>query len=226
MAKTTSALETPLRDQLDRLAAFEPADAPVLSLYLDMRPDEHGSRERYDSFLRKVFPDRSRGLHGAARKSFDRDVERITLYLAEELQPAANGVAIFACSAASNLFEAVQLSVPLEQSWLFIGSVPHVYPLARLNDQYPRYAALLVDTNYARLFVFGLGVAEAHHQVRNVKTRRTSMGGSSQGPLSAAYSPTSTCITRRKSSTSWIAWSGKTRSRRSSCRAIRSPCRR
>ena len=46
MAKTTSALETPLRDQLDRLAAFEPADAPVLSLYLDMRPDEHGSRER------------------------------------------------------------------------------------------------------------------------------------------------------------------------------------
>jgi len=180
MAKTTSALETPLRDQLDRLAAFEPADAPVLSLYLDMRPDEHGSRERYDSFLRKVFPDRSRGLHGAARKSFDRDVERITLYLAEELQPAANGVAIFACSAASNFFEAVQLSVPLEQSWLFIGSVPHVYPLARLNDQYPRYAALLVDTNYARLFVFGLGVAEAHHQVRNVKTRRTSMGGSSQ----------------------------------------------
>ena len=180
MAKTTSSLETPLRDQLDRLAGFEPTDAPVLSLYLDMRPDEHGSRGRYESFLRKVFPDRSRGLRGEARKSFDSDVERITIYLAEELQPATNGVAIFACSAASNFFEAVQLSVPLEQSWLFIASVPHLYPLARLNDQYPRYAALLVDTNSARLFVFGLGVAEAHREVRNVKTRRTSMGGSSQ----------------------------------------------
>jgi peptide subunit release factor 1 (eRF1) len=180
MAKTTHALETPLRDQLDRLAAFEPTDAPVLSLYLDMRADEHGSRGRYEHFLRKVFPDRSRGLRGEARKSFDRDVERITMYLAEELQPATNGVAFFACSGASNFFEAVQLSVPLEQSSLFIGSVPHLYPLARLNDQYPRYAALLVDTNAARLFVFGLGTAEAQREVRNVKTRRTSMGGTSQ----------------------------------------------
>ena len=180
MAKSTSALETPLRDQLDRLASFEPTSAPVLSLYLDMRPDEHGSRGRYESFLRKVFPDRARGLRGDARKSFDSDVERITLYLQNELQPATNGVAMFACSAASNFFEAIQLGVPLDQSWLFLGSVPQLYPLARLNDQYPRYAALLLDTNSARLFVFGLGVAEAQHDVRNVKTRKTSMGGWAQ----------------------------------------------
>jgi peptide subunit release factor 1 (eRF1) len=180
MAKSTSALETPLREQLDRLAAFEPIDKPVLSLYLDMRPDEHGSRGRYENFLRKVFPERSRGLTGEARKSFDRDVERITTYLAEELQPSANGVAIVACSAANNFFEALQLGVPLDHSWLFVGSVPHLYPLARLNDQYPRYAALLLDTNSARLFVFGLGAAEARHEVRNVKTRKTSMGGWAQ----------------------------------------------
>lgn len=180
MAKSTHALETPLRDQLDRLAAFEPAAAPVLSLYLDMRPDQHGSRGNYDSFLRKAFPDRARGLKGDARKSFDSDVERITLYLENELEPSTNGVALFACSGCNNFFEAIQLGAPLEQSSLFLGSVPHLYPLARLNDQYPRYAALLVDTNSARLFVFGLGVAEAHHEVRNVKTRKTSMGGWSQ----------------------------------------------
>jgi peptide chain release factor subunit 1 len=58
--------------------------------------------------------------------------------------------------------------------------VPHLYPLVRLNDQYPRYAALLVDTNAARLFVFSLGTAETQQQVKNVKTRRTSMGGWSQ----------------------------------------------
>src|SRR5215216_457556 len=180
MAKTTSALETPLRDQLDRLAAFEPTDKPVISLYLDMRPDEHGSRGRHENFLRKVFPERSRALNGEARKSFDRDVDRITTYLASDIQTSTNGVAIFACSAANNFFEAVQLGVPVEQSWLFVGSLPHLYPLARLNDQYPRYAALVVDTNSARLFMFGLGIAEAHHEVRNVKTRKTSMGGSSQ----------------------------------------------
>jgi peptide chain release factor subunit 1 len=39
---------------------------------------------------------------------------------------------------------------------------------------------LLVDTNSARLFVFTLGRAEVTEQVNNVKTRRHSMGGSSQ----------------------------------------------
>jgi peptide subunit release factor 1 (eRF1) len=180
MDKSTTALETPLRQQLDRLALFEPDGAPVLSLYLDMRPDQHGSRGHHENFLRKTFAERVRALKGEARTSFERDVERINAYLAGNVSTTTTGLAIFACSAADNFFEAVQLEVPVDQNWLFVGSVPHLYPLARLNDQYPRYAALLVDTNAARLFVFGLGVTEAHREVRNVKTRKTSMGGWSQ----------------------------------------------
>ena len=53
MGKTTTSLETPLRQQLDRLAAFEPTDAPVLSLYLDLRANEHG-RRTWDTFLRQA----------------------------------------------------------------------------------------------------------------------------------------------------------------------------
>ena len=179
MAKGTTALDTPLREQLDRLAAFEPVDAPVLSLYLDMRPDQHG-RDRYDSFVRKALAERSRALTGDARKSFERDVERINAWLTGNVDASANALAIFACAAANDFFEAVQLNVPLEQHWLFVDAVPHLYPLARLNDQYPRYAALLVDTNAARLFVFGLGATEAQREVKNVKTRKSSMGGWSQ----------------------------------------------
>jgi peptide chain release factor subunit 1 len=177
MQKTTTALETPLREQLDRLAAFEPVDAPVLSLYLDMRADENG-QHRYDTFLRRVWVERGRALTGDARKSFDEDAARINEYLGS-VPKSVNALAVFTCGAAG-FFEAVQLDAPLDQNWLFIGEVPHLYPLARLNDQYPRYAALLVDTNSARLFVFTLGRAEATEQVNNVKTRRHSMGGSSQ----------------------------------------------
>lgn len=178
MPKTTSGLETPLRAQLDRLAAFEPTEFPVLSLYLDMRPDQHG-RENYDTFLRKTFGDRAKTLKGAARHSFDRDVERVTTFLAN-VKRSAKALAIFACAGAHDFFETIELDVPVDQHWLFIGSVPHLYPLARVNDQYPRYAALLVDTNSARLFVFSLGTVEAAQQVQNVKTRKTSMGGWSQ----------------------------------------------
>jgi peptide chain release factor subunit 1 len=179
MPKTTSALETPLRAQLDRLTAFEPTDAPVLSLYLDMRPNEHG-RATWDAFLRKAFTERPRALKGEARKSFERDAERIRAYLDNFVRKSANGLAIFACAAKDEFFQAVQLDVPIDDDWLFIGSVPHLYPLMRLNDQFPRYAALVVDTNSARLFVFGLGTTEAQREVKNVKTRKSSMGGWSQ----------------------------------------------
>jgi peptide subunit release factor 1 (eRF1) len=179
VTKTTTSLETPLREQLDRLAAFVPTDAPVVSLYLDTQPNEHG-RETWNAFLRKAFTDRPRMLKGEARKSFEQDAARIRDYLDKEVSKSANGVAIFACAAQNGFFETAQLPVPIDDNWLFIGSVPHLYPLMRINDQFPRYAALLVDTNSARLFVFGLGTTETHREVRNVKTRRTTMGGWAQ----------------------------------------------
>jgi peptide chain release factor subunit 1 len=180
MPKTTTALEVPLQEQLDRLAAFEPAEAPVLSLYLDLRPDQHG-HDRYDPFLRKLFRERSRTFTGGARKSFERDVERMTAYLANGIRPSSNGAAIFACAARAGFFEAIQLGAPVvDQHWLFVAAVPHLYPLARLIERFPRYAALLVDTNSARLFVFSLGAATGARQVEGVRTRRTSVGGWSQ----------------------------------------------
>jgi len=178
MGKSTSALETPLRNQLDRLASFEPADAPVLSLYLDTRPDQHG-RDNVDAFLRKL-PNRAAALSGDARKSFEADLQKISDYIEHELKPSANGLAIFACTARDGFFEAVQLEAPVEHHWLFIGSVPHLYPLARLNDQYPRYLALVVNTNSARVFVCALNAAVTEQEVTNAKTRRTTMGGWSQ----------------------------------------------
>ena len=178
MPKSTTALETPLRNQLDRLSAFEPTDAPVLSLYLDMHSDQNG-RSNYDSFLRKTFAERSRVLKGAARQSFDADVKKIYAHLAE-VPRSAQGLAVFACDAQDEFFETIHLDVPTQDHWLFIGSVPHLYPLMRLNDQFPRYGALLLDTNSARLFVFGLGTTQAQTEVKNVKTRKGAVGGWSQ----------------------------------------------
>jgi peptide subunit release factor 1 (eRF1) len=180
MAKTTPALATPLRDQLDKLAAIEPQDAPVLSLYLNLAADQHG-RDSFDPFIRKAVSEHQKafGESSAERESFNRDVERIHEYLSVEVNRSANAVAIFACSAA-NLFEAVQLQAPVQEHWLFVGAVPHVYPLAQLADRYPRYAAVVLDTNRAQIVVFALGAVERREQITGVKTRRNSMGGWSQ----------------------------------------------
>lgn len=170
-----------LSEVLDRLASFEPTNLPVISLYLNTQPDQHG-RANFGPFVRKEFRARQRTypLRSPERQSFDRDTEKIVSYLSGELLPSANGLAIFACAGANDFFEAVQLDAPIDEHRLYVYHQPHLYPLARLYDQYRRYAVLIADTNAARLFVFGLGKQLDQEQVQNIKVSRTSVGGWSQ----------------------------------------------
>ena len=166
--------------QLDRLAAFEPGAFPVISLYLNMRPDQHG-RDNFEPFLRKELAERIRTYEPERpeRSSLEADAGKIREYVASQLDRSANGLALFACGGA-DLFEAVQLAAPVPEHRLYISAQPHLYPLARLMDTYPRYAVLVADTNAARIFVFAANAVERTETIQGTKTKRHSMGGSSQ----------------------------------------------
>src|SRR4029079_7616805 len=69
---------------------------------------------------------------------------------------------------------------PFERNRLFVSDRPHLYPLARMIDQYRRYAVVLADTNRAQIFVFAAGRAVERQEVENVKTKKTKVGGWSQ----------------------------------------------
>ncbi|HZS06434.1 MAG TPA: Vms1/Ankzf1 family peptidyl-tRNA hydrolase [Blastocatellia bacterium] len=170
-----------LDNLLDRLAAFESPEFPVISLYLNTQAGDRG-RDQFQPFVRKELHERGQTYkpHSPERTSYDRDVDRINRYLANELEPSANGLAIFACAGKNDFFEAVQLDAPVERNRLFVDARPHLYPLARLVDQYPRYAALVADTNSARLFVFGLGRRISEQEVNSPNVNRTQVGGWSQ----------------------------------------------
>jgi peptide subunit release factor 1 (eRF1) len=170
-----------LDNYMERLAAFEPVDLPVVSVYLNAQANQHG-RQDFDRFLRKTFGELAKTYapHTPERESFDRDVERITKYVSEEVRPETNGVAVFACAGADEFFEAIQLEAPIEDHRVYVYNQPHLYPLARLMDQYPRYAVLVCDTNRARLFVFGRGKTLNTEEIQNVKTNRSQAGGWSQ----------------------------------------------
>jgi peptide chain release factor subunit 1 len=170
-----------LKETLNQLAAFAPTGLPVVSLYLNTQADQNG-RANFDSFLRKElkrcvesFPSGSK-----ERASAEADVERIEQYLAHEFRPSANGLAIFACNGADGFFKAVQLDAPIDKHSLYVYRHPHLYPLARLSEQMPRYAALIADTNSARLYVFGVGEKLDEETIQNEKINRTQVGGWSQ----------------------------------------------
>jgi peptide subunit release factor 1 (eRF1) len=166
---------------IERLAAFEPQDLPVVSLYLNAQANEHG-KHNYDVFVRKELSERAKTFapDTPQRASVDEDLVRINRYLEQKIQPPAQGIAIFACSGANDFFEALQLEAPIESNRLFVYERPHLYPLARLLDQYPRYAVVLADTNAAKIFVVAVGQAIKRNELQNVKTKRTQVGGWSQ----------------------------------------------
>jgi peptide chain release factor subunit 1 len=173
--------QTTLIDDLDELATFEPTGFPFISLYLNLQPDQHG-RDRFMPFVRKEFTERAKSFpkNSLELASFKLAATRIMSYLRNELRPSANGLAIFACAGADVYFKTVQLEAPIQQHRLHINERPHLYPLARVIDQHPRYVALVADTNAARLFVFDLGKVSSSREVHNPKLSRTQIGGWSQ----------------------------------------------
>jgi len=166
---------------LNHLLDFEPVPAPVISLYLDARADQHG-QQNFLPFVRKQMAERSKSYENQSdeRKSFEEDFVRIVRYLEGEVPPAVEGLAIFACSAWNDWFEVGHFDVPFERNRLFVSDRPHLYPLARLIDQYRRYVVVLADTNRAQIFVFAAGRAIEHEEVENVKTKHAKVGGWSQ----------------------------------------------
>jgi peptide subunit release factor 1 (eRF1) len=180
--ETVDVLATSIEEPLARLVAFEPTVLPVLSIYLDMQADHHGRDVDAVPYLQREFKALARTWQSGSpeRESFDRDVERITSYVTDKIEAAANGVAIFACWGAQEFFEAIQLTAPVSENRVYVYNQPHLYHLARLDEQYPRYAAVLTDSNTARIYVFGLGQAIEADEVKGKKVHRVKVGGWSQ----------------------------------------------
>ncbi len=166
---------------MDSLLTFGAIPAPVISLYLDARVNEHGKRN-FMPFVRKQLSERVKSYptQSEERASVEEDFVRIMRYLEDGVRDPTQGLALFACSALDDYFQVGQFEAHFERNRLVVSERPHVYPLARLIDQYRRYAVVLADTNRAQIFVFAAGKAVEQNDIENVKTKHTSVGGWSQ----------------------------------------------
>src|SRR3954470_2636633 len=101
-----------LTTQLDRLASIDTGPFPVISLYLNLQPNEHG-RDQFEPFLRKELAERvaTYPAKGPERDSLEADAAKIREYVAG-LDGSVNGLALFASSGA-DLFEAIPLAAPV-----------------------------------------------------------------------------------------------------------------
>lgn len=173
-------MDTRVHDLLVKLAAVEPLRTPegepgaprfgvatgaryipVLSVYLDWRPEATGERPGMRA-ARVVLRDRLHEIEqalwprGAAYDAVQADTARIQRYLDEEAPASAEGLAIFACGPLG-LFETLDAGVPFVTEVTALAA-PNLYQLARLLDDQESVIAALVDRANARLFVSQRGL--------------------------------------------------------------------
>jgi peptide subunit release factor 1 (eRF1) len=156
--------ENDLRELLDYQA-----NAPVLSIYLNIQPAE-GSLDTYKLRLRSMLKE----------VDLPDDLLRVERFIEHEFNWSGRSVAIFSC-AADDFFRAYTLAVPL-RSRVRVSDRPHVKPLADLLDFYGGYGVVLVDKQGARLFSFHLGELREQEGVMGETVRHTKRGGGSQAP--------------------------------------------
>ncbi|HEX7171409.1 MAG TPA: Vms1/Ankzf1 family peptidyl-tRNA hydrolase [Candidatus Limnocylindria bacterium] len=138
------------------LAEAESTDAPIISAYIDVRPEAHGARpaERNELTVARARLDEiaaSHDAHSPARESVDADRERIDRLLEGEDLSGVGGVAIFACDRIG-LWEAIRAEVAFDTQ-VSAGPTAELFQLARLLDDQVSAVVAVVDTNTCRLFV-------------------------------------------------------------------------
>src|SRR5688572_31063174 len=106
---TADAQQSSPEAMLARLVEFQPQELPVISLYLDARVNEHGKRN-FSPFVRKRMAEMKRTFpsHSSELESFIEDCVRIDRYLEDVPRQPAQGIVIFACSAANDFFDVGQ----------------------------------------------------------------------------------------------------------------------
>jgi peptide chain release factor subunit 1 len=174
-----------LAELLRRLADVDAGQLPVLSIYLDMRAQATGESPGRRASL-TVLRDRMREIErtywprGEDFDSVRADMDRVQQFLDTSFDPAAHGLAVFACSAVG-LWETVEAGVPFRDS-VSVGPTVDLFQLARLVDEHETAVVALVDTNTARLFVTRTGrlteVSELDEPTDSFRKR--SIGGWSQ----------------------------------------------
>ena len=176
-----------LNSLVEKLAAFEPSDAPFISLYLNAEANQNG-RDEYRTWLKNSIRDEAENYEEESEeaRAFAEATDRIGEFL-DNSANEANGIAVFA-STDGKFFETAQLDIPFPENQMFVLDRPHIFPLLRLIDQNPKYCVLWADTNKADIYVFGgentINVeTETNAKVESIQneiTQRSKAGGWSQ----------------------------------------------
>lgn len=141
-----------LQEHIRTLVTLEETEAPVISVYMNLQKNAAELREftkRRVGLLKESLPQEQ-------LPYFQRAMESIGVYVAEEIDKTTQGVAIFARGGTSPFFLPLQFKVPLP-NMIAVGPYPNVYHLVEMKDTYHRYVVVVMNDKGARILEVNLG---------------------------------------------------------------------
>lgn len=157
-------------ERLRTLAGIDSADAPVLSVYLQLSPEHRTGKVWHTVFASmadatlKSIGDRHK--HQAVKEEFD----RIGNALETELPELGRGAAFFTCRKLG-LWQQIAVAVPLPDG-AHLGSRPYVRPLVRTRDEHDSFVLAILFQRHSRFFISQIGQVEEIFQVKGDELRK------------------------------------------------------
>ncbi len=165
-----------LQKHIRYLATLEPAEAPVLSCYVNLEAGLPFYRQALDEQISAL----RLSLSGANRKHFEEALGHLESFIATELTFEAKGAALFARGGKSPFFLPLQFRAPLP-NWMTLYPTPNIFHLIELKDNYHRFVVLFATEEHARIMEVNLGeVTEEIWRERPELRERVSTGWSKE----------------------------------------------
>lgn len=141
-----------LRRHLQTLATLPVTEAPVFSLFLDLRM--RPSRLRHD-FHQWAQAARST-MNEAKHRDFDNSISELERVFHEKWPPNIRSVAAYARAGQPPLLVAIPFAASLETSF-HVSDMPFIFPLVQMKDRFHRFVVAISTEDYARVVEITLG---------------------------------------------------------------------
>ncbi len=141
-----------LQIHISILATLPETNFPIISCYLALEKGRLKNPNAFDERMRSL--EKSLGEH--TQRDFEEALNQIARYLAAELLPDAKGAAIFSRAGNDPFFLPLQFRVPLP-NWVAVDTMPNIYHLVELKDNYHRYIVMISTEENARILEVNLG---------------------------------------------------------------------
>ncbi|MDA8388076.1 MAG: Vms1/Ankzf1 family peptidyl-tRNA hydrolase [Nitrospiraceae bacterium] len=153
-------------EELRELARINPEGDYYASLYLNVDPVTNPGGE-YLIRVKNMLRETAEGLQKTKTvlKKVKTELERFENYFLTQ-KPAFKKAVCLISGREGGLWREYHLAVPV-QSGLFVDGTPYLKPLLDAVDSYPRYLALLVSKDEARIFVVQMGEILEYGEVKS-----------------------------------------------------------